>query len=108
MEEPLSIQIGKRIRARREELKLTREDVAELADLSVTFISEIESGKKNMTTNTLAKVAPALSISADYIIFGSDEHPKRTEIENQLARLSKRDRQLAEELLNTFIKAVSK
>lgn len=108
MDQPLSIQIGHRVRERREFLKLTREELAEKAEISFQFLAEIETGKKSMTTNTLAKLAPALGVSADYLLFGADERPGPTKLETMLASLTERDRRFAEELLNTFISAVSK
>ena len=42
----LSIQVGKRIRALRQEQGITVERLAEAADISVQYMSEIERGKK--------------------------------------------------------------
>lgn len=72
MREPteLSRLIGQRVRDNRELLHMTREALAEKADISVSFLQQIESGNQNMTTNTLYKLCPALGVSADYLIFG--------------------------------------
>lgn len=72
MKEPteLSRLIGQRVRDNRELLHMTREALAEKADISVSFLQQIESGNQNMTTNTLYKLCPALGVSADYLIFG--------------------------------------
>ena len=54
--------IGRRLRCRREELALTREKLAECAEISVQFLADIETGRKGMTVQTLRKLAlaPAL------------------------------------------------
>ena len=106
MAESLGIEIGRRVRDRRESLGMTREHLAEKSELSVQFLAEIESGRKNMTTKSLYKVARALNLSADYIVFGEQAGADRTRFEEMLAELSKEDRDLAEDILKSFIKAV--
>ena len=56
--------IGRRLRCRREELALTREKLAECAEISVQFLADIETGRKGMTVQTLRKLALALHCSA--------------------------------------------
>ena len=102
MENSLTKDIGLRIRARREELKLTRERLAELSDVSVQFLRDVERGDSNMTTVTLAKIAPALGLSCDYIIFGV-ANEDCANLAMRLSRLTSRDRKLAEDILNAFI-----
>lgn len=104
----LSSQIGSRIRTRREELRLTRERLAEMAEVSVTFLAQIETGKKNMTTNTLYRVAVALDMSADYILFGINRYPDNTGFSHLLGNLSGEDRKNAEKMLQLFVKSLSR
>lgn len=106
MAESLTVEIGKRVRRRREELGFTREQLAEQCDLSARFFAEIESGRKNMTTKSLFKVARVLNLSADYILFGEEAGADKTKLEEMLAELSKEDRDIAEDILKNFIKAV--
>ena len=42
---------------------LTQENLAERVDLSVSYISEIENGKKRPSLKTLEKIATALDVS---------------------------------------------
>lgn len=65
--------IGKRLRKRREQTGLTRERLAEYADISVQFLADIETGRKGMTVQTLRKLALALHCSTDELIFGAGE-----------------------------------
>ena len=46
------IMIGNRIRTIRESLSLTREQFAELIDISSSFLSQIERGDKSMSIDT--------------------------------------------------------
>ena len=43
---------------------------AEMIDISVNFLSEIENGKKGMSQETLYKLCEHFNLSADYILFG--------------------------------------
>lgn len=64
-------EIGQRIRQLRTINDFTQAEFAELADISVNFLSEIENGKKGLSQDTLAKICRQLNISADYILFGT-------------------------------------
>ena len=66
-------EIGLRLRRRREQNSLTRERLAEYADISVQFLADIETGRKGMTVQTLRKLAIALNCSSDDIVFGPTE-----------------------------------
>lgn len=54
---------GKRIRQLREQKKLSQEEVAFKAKLSVYYISRIERGKANPSLETLDSLARALNLS---------------------------------------------
>ena len=101
-------EIGARVRRRREELGLTRENLAELAGLSVQFTASIELGKQRMTTDSLAKVCMALGMSSDYIVFGSDNPVPEHDLNAIVAPLDKKKRDQAEQLLSIFVQAVAK
>lgn len=64
------LETGLRIRTMREQQRLTREKLAEKANISVQFLADIENGKKGMTLATLKKICTALNLSADYVVFG--------------------------------------
>ncbi len=66
------VQIGTRIRELREIRHYSREMLAEEIDLSAKFLYEIESGRKGFSAETLCRLAKALSVSCDYIMFGEE------------------------------------
>lgn len=63
---------GERIRLLRELNNYTREAFAEKVDISAKFLYEIEIGKKGFSANTLCRIAQALSVSCDYIMYGEN------------------------------------
>lgn len=62
--------IGQRVRQLRVLNDYTQARFAELIDISINFLSEIENGKKGLSQDTLAKICKQLNTSADYILFG--------------------------------------
>lgn len=66
------IKMGQRISRRRNELKMTQAQLAEKMDVSVQMISNLESGKKAIRPENLAKLCYALAVSADYVLTGKE------------------------------------
>ena len=98
--------IGTRIRRQREFLGLTREQLAELVDVTPKFCSDIELGVKGMSVQTLCKLSEVLRLSTDYILYGDIEESDSTEIERMLKQCSATEHQYAEELLKVFFSAM--
>ena len=63
-------ELGKRIRAERRRQDLTQEKLAEMADISDSFMGHIERGGRTLSIETLAKLANALNMNIEYIICG--------------------------------------
>ena len=64
--------IGKRIRERRQELKLTQENLARALGLTPQHISGIEQDKRSPSLSSLAKLAEELGITVDYLVTGKE------------------------------------
>lgn len=62
--------VGNRIKTGREQMSLTRDEFAEMIDLSTSFFTQIERGEKLMSVQTLVKIAIQLNLSLDYLIWG--------------------------------------
>ena len=60
--------IGKRIRDIRVAKKMSQQELAVRADLSLPHISDIELGKKSMKLVTFIRILEALKVSADAIL----------------------------------------
>ncbi len=101
------ISIGRRISGIRKERGYTQEKLAELADISVQFLSDIENDKKNMTVITLKKVADVLHVTTDFIIYGREVSNKNFVIDSMIDTLSEKNKKSAERLLAVFIDAVN-
>lgn len=79
--------VGKRIRDVRKEKKISQEKLAELANLSSPYISDIENGKVNGSLLSYYQIAKALKMSLSTLVVTINTNDKKTEIE--LAQLLK-------------------
>ena len=59
------ISIGKRIKAARKKQHLTQEKLAEIADISIPYLSNIENANTSVGLNVLLSLANALNVSLD-------------------------------------------
>ena len=99
---------GNRIFMLRKQRGWTREHLAELADISVQFLADIEKGRKNMTVTTLRKLSSALMISTDYVVNGA-ESPDQEACEDVVFlynSLSPDNQERALKILSAFAEAV--
>ena len=69
--------VGQRIRRLRKRKRMSQATLAELTDVSATYISHLENGMKFVTVETLIAIANALGVSTDVILCDS--------LDNQLA-----------------------
>ena len=55
-------EIGEKIRARRKLLRLRQRDLAELAEVTLRGLTDLENGNANPTINQLAKIVEVLGL----------------------------------------------
>ena len=70
MDETMKAEIGRRLRARREQAGYTREQLGELSGLSPRFIANVELGDSTFSLDSLITVCNVLSCSSDELLFG--------------------------------------
>jgi len=68
--------MGERIVELREEHGWTQKELAEKAGLSVTFLSEVENGHRNISSSKLLRIADALETTMDYLARGIHPDPR--------------------------------
>lgn len=64
------VEMGRRVRSRREAIGLSRENLAEQLDVSAQFIADIEYGHKGISIKKLYLLCQILNVTADYILAG--------------------------------------
>lgn len=66
----INIEVGRRVRQRRTELRLTRESLAKLVGYSSNIVQEVERGRSGLSSESICAFAKALNSSADALLFG--------------------------------------
>lgn len=84
-EAELRLQLGERVKYFRQLSRLTQAQLAEKADLSVNYVSEIETGMASPTLKTLLKLAQALNVEIEELFnFEKRRTSKKLKIEREM------------------------
>lgn len=111
---PLNIEVGQNVKRCREEAGLTQEAFAELIGLGVKHVSAIECGSVGVSLSTLRRISKTLSISADTILFGTEDAVEQqkqyrdlhVQIE-RLSRLPPNKFRMVKEILDRLLEALA-
>ena len=66
--------IGKRIQEVRKQQEMTQAELAALTDMSDSYISYIETAKKQASLESLVRISKALGITVDELLSGNQLH----------------------------------
>ena len=99
-------EMGKRISARRKELRLTQEELAEKAGLTSQTISTAETGSKALRPENIARLCEALDTSADFLLFGKISDMDLGMMMKNISDLPPAQYRYMESIVNSFIAAV--
>lgn len=107
MEKQQLIEIGQRLRQRRQELGLTQDKMSELADIGSGYYGQLEVGTSQMSVDTLIKLSRSMHLPMEYILFGEgytsgDPSP----VIDLLQHCTPRELSLAENMLKLFLMKV--
>lgn len=95
---PLNVEIGKRCQDARESSGFTQQELAEMLNLSVQFISDMERGVSGMSIETVINLCKVLCVSSDYILMG-----KKSDDPSQLSAKDKASLSLMIPILRKII-----
>jgi transcriptional regulator with XRE-family HTH domain len=71
--DPIDVQVGLRIRARRKDLKMSQEKLAEACDVTFQQIQKYERGANRVSASALYHIARKLQVPVAYFFDGLDE-----------------------------------
>lgn len=107
MKKDINIEIGERIKKKRKSLKMTREELAEIVDISPQFLANIECGKKGMSFTTLKNLCFALGTSCDYIILGKEPSGCQSRIAELLSNVGEEYIPALEGIINQTLRIIA-
>lgn len=112
--------IGQRILLERKKLSLSREELAEIVDLSNYYVGQLERGERQMSLPVLIKIAGSLHLTLDYLVLGrKPQHAGYVhepgaayrspdqEINSLIAKCSPRELNLLKKLIRTVLPYIS-
>lgn len=84
-------EMGQRIYERRKELKYTQEQLAEMMDVSIQMVSNLERGNKAIRIDNLVRLCEILCVSTDYILTGKRSASETGDLVEKMNALDERD-----------------
>ena len=93
------IEIGRRIQTRRKQQGLTQEQLAEMMNVSIQMISNLERGNKAIKIDNLVCLSRILDISTDYILTGKESTGDISALVLRISQLPERDKTM----INTLV-----
>ena len=94
--------IGKRVRETRKQQKITQNQLAEMTELSVGYISHVETAKKKASLSALISISNALGITVDELLTGNQYYNPtdyQTDIDLVMADCSTTEKRMIYELI---------
>ena len=103
------MKIGSRVKQARLAKHLTQMQLAEVAGISVSFLSNIENGRQSMNLRALIAISDALNVSADWLIKDIPHSASRIaeEIESELVSCTPKEREAILELVQLMKKSLT-
>lgn len=101
--------IGKRVKEIRNQQQISQTKLAELADLSVPYISYIETAKKQVSLSALISIANALGVTVDELLNGNQLYNPteyQTDIDLIMADCSPNEKRFIYELVDATLKSL--
>ena len=95
--------IGKRIQEVRKQQEMTQAELAALTDMSDSYISYIETAKKQASLESLVRISNALGITVDELLSGNQLHNPtdyQTDIDLLMEECSLLERRFIYELIS--------
>ena len=86
------IAFGNRVRAARERLGITQEDLAARVGMSPSHMSIVERGVKVPRMDTVVKLANELDVSADFLLQDSITQSRNNQLLSSIMELPERER----------------
>lgn len=98
--------IGKRIKEARKKKNMTQENLVEKMEVSIAYLSKIETGKIHINLERLSQICDILNVTEGEILNGVSSNSKKylhNEFYDLLYKLSPKERKLAYQILQIIL-----
>lgn len=103
----LTMDFPERLAALRRERRMTQQQLADASGVHVSQVKRYEAGSSEPGIDVLKKLAVALSVSADLLLFDKDERGPTGDLRLQfeaVERLSEEDQRTISSLIDAYLK----
>ena len=97
--------LGEQIRYVRNLQHLSQEDLAEMCDISPSFMGHIERGTRKMSLETFVSISNALHVSTDYLLYS--QSPNTDAVVSSIIETVKRNNEAQFDKYITIIRALA-
>ena len=104
--ENLLQEIGQRITARRKQLRMTQEELSEMAGVTSQTISNAELGKKGLRPENIIRLCSAMDISPDYLLLGRISDGDVSILTQKVSKLTPEQYRHLEDIVDSYIAAL--
>ena len=104
----LYLEIGERIRSKRQEMSLTQEQLSEKIGVSNKHISEVERGNDRLSYDKLLLLCDVLDCSTDYLLRGRNTIGDGIEIPESILEILRRSNKTEMEMLQDSLRLYSR
>jgi transcriptional regulator with XRE-family HTH domain len=101
----INVEVGANIKAARERVGLTQEQLSERVGIGVKSLSAIERGTVGVSLTTLRKICEELSVSADALLFGAGEKGDVSDIVACVERMTPEQLNVTRDMLRVLMAA---
>ena len=91
------VKLGEKIKKERTRNRLTQEMLAEMADITSSYVGQIERGERKVTLSKLVRIANVLNVSVDYLLSDNIELTDdilQVEIKNAMSNMEEKDKHM--------------
>lgn len=96
------VKLGEKIKRERVHNRLTQEMLAEMAEITSSYVGQIERGERKVTLSKLVRIANVLNVSVDYLLSDTIdmiEDDLQIEVKNAMNNMAEKDKKMVIDII---------
>lgn len=96
------MKLGEKIKKERMRNRYTQEMLAEMAEITSSYVGQIERGERKVTLSKLVRIANVLNVSIDYLLsdtINTIDDELEVEIKNEVGKMKDKDKSMVMDII---------
>ena len=96
------MKLGEKIKKERMRNRYTQEMLAEMAEITSSYVGQIERGERKVTLSKLVRIANVLNVSIDYLLsdtINTIDDELEVEIKNEVGKMKDKDKSMVIDII---------